>query len=138
MAVSPGEGTSIIVRGDASTTRRTGRIQKPTTKVRVVQQTNTHEEVDELKDKIKELSQLIQDLLKRDADKDKLLENCSKKIEALERELEQEKRRPAQRPNGLEGSMRAIAAPHGQSSTNDNRPPLGRPTYAQELAAAVK
>jgi len=142
MAVSPGEGTSIIVRGDAPITRRTGRIQKPTAKVRVVQQINGHEDVAELKDKIQELSQLIQDLLQRDTEREQLLKNCSRKIETLEKELQQEKQKSALQQEGLGRSRHARSAEiasQGQSLMEEaNRAPTGKPTYAQKLAAAVK
>jgi len=140
MAVFLGEGTSILVRGDVPLTRRSGRGQKPTAKVRLIQQTNDHEEVAELEDKIKELSQLIQDLLQRDTEREHLLKNCARKIETLEKELQQEKKNSTQRQEGLRKSMHARgteSTSQGQSLTEGNRHPTGKPTYAQKLAAAV-
>lgn len=139
MAVSPGEGNSIVVRGDAPLSRRAGRIQKPTAKIRVIQHDNSQEEVAGLKDQIKELSKLIQDLLQRDAEREQLLKNCSQKIETLEKELQQEKQRSASQQEGLGRSMHAResgrsdseAAPQGQSSNT------GKPTYAQAIARSV-
>ena len=139
MAVSPGEGNSIVVSGDAPLSRRSGRIKKPTAKIRVIQHDNSQEEVAGLKDEIKELSKLIQDLLQRDAEREQLLKNCSQKIETLEKELQQEKKCSASQQEGLGRSMHARgsgrsdseAAPQGQSSNT------GKPTYAQVIARSI-
>ena len=138
MAFSPGEGNLIVVRGDAPLSRRSGRIQKPTAKVRVIEHDNS-QEVNGLKDEIKKLSKLIQDLLQRDAEREQLLGNCSQKIETLEKELQQEKQRSALQQEGLGRSMPAggtgrsesETAPQGQSFNT------GKPTYAQTTASAV-
>ncbi|KZL78844.1 endonuclease reverse [Colletotrichum incanum] len=62
MAVSLDVGPSITVHGDASTSRRSGRVRKPTAKVRVVEQVSYQDNA-ELKEEINKLSTLIQDLL---------------------------------------------------------------------------
>ena len=64
----------------------------------------------ELKDKIQELSQLIQDLLQRDTEKEQLLKNCLRKIETLEKELQQEKQKLALQQEGLGRSRHARSA----------------------------
>lgn len=138
MAVSPGEGNSIVVRGNPPVSRRSGRIQKPTAKVRVIQHDNSQEEVAGLKYEIRELSKLIQDLLQRDAEREQLLRNCSQKIETLEKELQQEKQRSALQQNGLGRSMHAGGTGRSNSETTFQAQSsnTGKPTYAQTVASA--
>lgn len=76
----------------------------------MVQQTNNQEEVAELTDKIKELSHLIEDLLQRDVERERLLTNCSQMIEALQKGLPQEKKSPIQQQEGLGNSIHATGA----------------------------
>ncbi|KAK1702486.1 uncharacterized protein BDZ83DRAFT_546379, partial [Colletotrichum acutatum] len=106
MAVSPGVEPSITVHGDVSTSRRSGRVRKPTAKIRVVEQVNYQENAD-LKEEINRLSNLVQDLLRRDAEREQLLKDCLKKTESLERELQEEKQRSDWHHRGLARSMHA-------------------------------
>ncbi|KAH6653557.1 hypothetical protein BKA67DRAFT_679296 [Truncatella angustata] len=70
MEVSPGLLPSITVRGDATTLQRPGRVLKPRTKIRLVQQTGSRSNANELSTEVKELSKLVQDLLQRVAEKE--------------------------------------------------------------------
>ncbi|KAK1837605.1 endonuclease reverse [Colletotrichum chrysophilum] len=137
MAASLDVGPTITVHGDASTCRRSGRVRKPTTKVRVVEQVN-HQDNAELKDEINKLSNLVQDLLRRDAEREQFLKDCLKKIESLERQLREERTDPVRQQHGLVRSMYAIntgpnetaLSPQGRpSQTAQNQPPLAR-SYA--------
>lgn len=78
MAASPGEGDSITVHGDTIVSRVSGRIRKPSAKVRVIQPTLDRRDHADLKNEIKELSTLIQELIRRDADREQLLKDFSK------------------------------------------------------------
>ncbi|CCF41513.1 hypothetical protein CH063_11765, partial [Colletotrichum higginsianum] len=106
MAVSLDAGPSITVHGDASTSRRSGRVRKPTAKVRVVEQVSYQDNA-ELKDEINKLSNLVQDLLRRDAEREQFLKDCLMKIESLEKELQEEKQRSDRHQRGLARSMHA-------------------------------
>ncbi|GKT43669.1 uncharacterized protein ColSpa_03850 [Colletotrichum spaethianum] len=72
MAVSLDVGPTITVHGDARTSRRSGRVRKPTAKVRVVEQVNYQDNA-ELEDETNKLSNLVQDLLRRDAEREQFL-----------------------------------------------------------------
>ncbi|KAK1837368.1 hypothetical protein CCHR01_20011 [Colletotrichum chrysophilum] len=61
MPASVDAGLTITVHGDASTSRRSGRIRKPTAKLRVIEQVNCQ---------ISKLSNYVQGLLRRDAERD--------------------------------------------------------------------
>ncbi|KAK2758923.1 endonuclease reverse [Colletotrichum kahawae] len=137
MAASLDVGPTITVHGDASTCRRSGRVRKPTTKVRVVEQVN-HQDNAELKNEINKLSNLVQELLRRDAEREQFLKDCLKKIESLERQLQEERTDPVRQQHGLARSMYAIntgpneaaLSPQGRpSQTAQNQPPLAQ-SYA--------
>ncbi|KZL63404.1 endonuclease reverse [Colletotrichum incanum] len=137
MAVSLDVGPTITVHGDASTSRRSGRVRKPTAKVRVVEQLSYQDNA-ELKDEINKLSNLVQDLLRRDAEREQFLKDCLKKIESLERELQEEKQQSDRHQRGLARSMHAVSTGPSESAlslqghplhTDQNQPPPGR-SYA--------
>ncbi|KAL3291016.1 endonuclease reverse [Colletotrichum asianum] len=137
MAASLDIGPTITVHGDASTCRRSGRVRKSTTKVRVVEQVNYQDNA-ELKDEINKLSNLVQDLLRRDAEREQFLKDCLKKIESLERQLREERQDPVRQQHRLARSIYAIntgpneaaLSPQGRpSQTAQNQPPLAQ-SYA--------
>ncbi|GKT61205.1 putative reverse transcriptase [Colletotrichum tofieldiae] len=137
MAVSLDVGPSITVHGDASTSRRSGRVRKPTAKVRVVEQVSYQDNA-ELKEEINKLSNLVQDLLRRDAEREQFLKDCLRKIESLERELQEEKKRSDRHQRGLARSMHAVSTGPSESAlgfqghplhTAQNQPPQVR-SYA--------
>ncbi|TIC95781.1 putative RNA-directed DNA polymerase from transposon BS [Colletotrichum higginsianum] len=137
MAVSLDAGPSITVHGDASTSRRSGRVRKPTAKVRVVEQVSYQDNA-ELKDEINKLSNLVQDLLRRDAEREQFLKDCLMKIESLEKELQEEKQRSDRHQRGLARSMHAVSTGPSESAqslqghplhTAQNQPPQVR-SYA--------
>ncbi|KZL78841.1 endonuclease reverse [Colletotrichum incanum] len=116
MAVSLDAGPSITVHGDASTSRRSGRVRKLTAKVRVVEQDNA-----KLKDEINKLSNLVQDILRRGAEREQFLKYCLKKIESLERELQEEKQRSDRHQRGLARSVHAVSTGPSESASKDLR-----------------
>ncbi|OHW95956.1 hypothetical protein CSPAE12_05385, partial [Colletotrichum incanum] len=89
-AVSLGVEPSVTVHGDANASRRSGRVRKPTTKVRLVEQFN-HQNNAGLKIETSKLSKLVQGVLRWNAEREQFLKDCLKKIESLERELQEKK-----------------------------------------------
>ncbi|KZL82368.1 endonuclease reverse, partial [Colletotrichum incanum] len=146
MAVSLDAGPSITVHGDASTSRRSGRVPKPTAKVRVVEQISYQDNA-ELKDEINKLSNLVQDLLRRDAEREQFLKDCLRKIESLERELQEEKQRSDRHQRGLARSMHAVSTGPSDSAlslqghplhTAQNQPPPDKPKLTKQAAKQAR
>ncbi|GKT43653.1 uncharacterized protein ColSpa_03834 [Colletotrichum spaethianum] len=140
MAVSLDVGPTITVHGDASTSRRSGRVRKPTAKVRVVEQVSYQDNA-ELKDEINKLSNLVQDLLRRDAEREQFLKDCLKKIESLERELQEEKQQSDRHQRGLARSMHAVSTGPSESALSLQGHPLhtaqNQPTPVPSYAAVA-
>ncbi|KZL71882.1 endonuclease reverse, partial [Colletotrichum incanum] len=97
----------------------------------------------ELKEEINKLSNLAQDLLRRDAEREQFLKDCLKKIESLERELQEEKQRSDWHQRGLARSMHAVSTGPSESAlslqgyplhTAQYQPPQDEPTSAKQAA----
>ncbi|GKT61218.1 reverse transcriptase [Colletotrichum tofieldiae] len=78
-----------------------------TAKSRLAEQVKYQDNI-ELKDEINKLANLVQDLLRRNAEREQFLEDCLKKIESLEKELQEGKQRSGRHQRGLARSMHAI------------------------------
>lgn len=132
MPASPGERPSITVHGGSSASRSSGRIRKPTAKVRVVQSTSDRKDYAEIKNEIKELSSLLQEVLRRDAEREQLLKNYSEKVEALEKELQEERQRVADIQAGLARPEHAPSTGRGESGHS----PQGLPPRAAQAQSS--